>query len=156
MRKNRTLRVLAVLSAAPALLFATAAAAHADGNIKWQDDATGYCLRWQTNWLGNTATVVGTGGCSGQEPTWHEVNNGDGTYALQTAYGDGSCLTGYGTSVYLEGCQKNNDYEKWSEEQQPNGGWKLKNKATQRYLDSNWNKDVYLSDWNDGPYQLWH
>ncbi|MGI5340758.1 hypothetical protein ACQEVS_26860 [Streptomyces sp. CA-181903] len=31
----------------------------------------------------------------------------------------------------------------------------FENEATQRCPDSDWNKDVHLPDWNDGPYQLW-
>lgn len=56
--------------------------------------------------------------------------------------------------VYLEGC-KGNDWERWYEERQSDGHWKLRNKATGWYLDSNSNHQVYGEPANGGDYQEW-
>ncbi|MET9375810.1 hypothetical protein ABZX98_16895 [Streptomyces sp. NPDC002992] len=69
----------------------------------------------------------------------------------------GYCMTAYWDhDVYLEPCTGNN-YQRWTEAYDNNmGGWRLINKATGEFLDSN-GTDVYShqgSDWN--YYQLWH
>lgn len=160
--KKRTTRVLVAVATAVATTIIGMPAAHASGTITWRDDATGRCLM-----VGSfTSSSVVTGNCtwSTGNPNWVDVSNSDGTWleAPAVAYGNRQggvfpCLTAYwDNSVYLENCSgSGNDYERWYEEWQGNG-WRLRNKATGLYLDSNSSGSVYALPWNGGNYQLWH
>ncbi|MFD0634398.1 hypothetical protein ACFQ9X_25470 [Catenulispora yoronensis] len=104
-----------------------------------------------------TVSAVDTGSCGTlAHPWWTDWAQSDGTW-LESPWGRRDlCLTAYwDRTAYLEYCTPNNDYEKWYEEWQGNG-WRLRNKATNLYLDSNSKGDVYALPWNGGNYQLWH
>ncbi|MFI9722509.1 RICIN domain-containing protein [Streptomyces sp. NPDC052396] len=150
------LKVKSVLKAAllvPAVLLATATAAHADGDVQWDHQHGGGCLTgmWDHHFGWND---VGLYPCSFGAAKWHDINQGDGTWLEQLREVPGYCLAGYTDhDAYIEKCT-GNDYQRWKEIDTGHG-WVLQNKATQECLDADGNNKVYMHSCNYGDYQLW-
>ncbi|WP_327286194.1 MULTISPECIES: hypothetical protein [unclassified Streptomyces] len=147
-----TAKACATVGAAAALVLSVTSSASANGLVQWRHDVSGKCLAqdyYDTDvWLAT---------CDAREAKWYDYANNDGTWLMQDYYTKEWCLTGYGNDVYIEKCT-GNDWQRWSENW-TGSAWKLKNKATGRFLDSNGGNgpaNVYLHDENDGRYQLWH
>ncbi|MGW2492079.1 RICIN domain-containing protein [Streptomyces sp. NPDC001606] len=155
MMKKHISRLVVAVTAVAASTILSSPAAHASApKVTWHDDATGKYLVYQPNTESAVETVDHTWYNGPYD--WSDFQQSDGSY-IETPYGVSNvCLTAYwDNSVYMENCKPNNDYERWYEEWQGNG-WRLRNKATGYYLDSNASGSVYALPGNGGNYQLWH
>lgn len=141
-------KALGTAGAAAALVLAVTTSASANSTVQWRNDVSGLCLA--QNWYD---TDVWMATCQAGESKWFDYGNNDGTWLMQAQYKREYCLTGYDYDVYIEKCT-GNDWQRWSENW-TGSAWKLKNKATGRFLDAS-GSSVYLHDENDGPYQIWH
>ncbi|MFB6815631.1 hypothetical protein ACFCV8_13940 [Streptomyces sp. NPDC056347] len=148
---KRMSKALGMVGAAAGLTLGVAAPASADSTVTWQHDVSKLCLGWNLD--NNDAKMWG---CSSYGTAWYESSNSDGSWLMKRNDDRGYCLTAYwDNDVYMEPCT-GNDYQRWYEIQ-TSAGWKLKHKATGRFLDANDSgSSVYLHDENNGRYQLWH
>ncbi|MBO1331360.1 RICIN domain-containing protein [Streptomyces sp. VRA16 Mangrove soil] len=153
---KRVTRVLFTTGVAAALAAGLSTSAHADGWVTWQHDVSGKCLGADSTIPFQPNDVRLYDYCTSYGAQWYEVYNGsDGTYLLEPKEDTGTCLAAYwDNDVYVEDCTAGNAYQRWYEVR-TSDGWKLKHKATGRFIDSN-GKDIYLHDENGGRYQLWH
>ncbi|GGR51831.1 hypothetical protein GCM10010219_66170 [Streptomyces netropsis] len=131
----------------PVMAISTSGQAFADGNVQWKNQATGRCLAHMPG-------MVLAGDCDNPSTKWRDVEQSDGTY--QQRWVDQCLDSNKAGKVYILRCENGNDNQKWYE-QKTSTGWRLKNKATGRVLDSNFSGSVYTNfDEGDGnKHQRW-
>ncbi|UQA95609.1 RICIN domain-containing protein [Streptomyces halobius] len=143
MQKRQVAKALGAAAIVPSILLATAGNASAwDRRVDWKNVATGAYLTES----GTSLRKVGG---------WWETKNSDGTFKLRWAgFGSGyECLDSNSKgSVYVIQCNGGNN-QKWYEIK-TSTGWKLKNKATGRVLDTAHGK-AYTKPDNGSKYQRW-
>ncbi|MEV5241933.1 ricin-type beta-trefoil lectin domain protein [Streptomyces cinnamoneus] len=152
MKRTSAIRFLAVAAATAALGFAGANPAAANGAVDWTNKMTGTCLDV------NSKDYATMGPCTGDK-NWYDVMQNDTNWIEFENGSDGRrCLDSNARgSVYVGPCdapEKNNRYQRWSEEKWK-GGWVLKNVATGRCLAID-KADVRTLPCNaNNPWQFW-
>lgn len=154
MRKIRAAQLLTIAATVPVIVVATsgsASAAYYGGDpVSWKNAATGRYLIVED-------THVKTVKSDEYAKRWEEKKWGDGawTFFSNRGFNTGCLDSDSDGDVYVIQCN-GGDHQKWYE-QKTSTGWRLKNKATGRVLDSNAAGSVYTKrDAGDSnKYQRW-